>query len=65
MNTFKTIKPGQLVTVDNVVYRCRKTNCKDPYKACCICDLKEKCLCVPPSLSFCCDLYTNFKRITL
>lgn len=61
----KIIKPGQLVTVDNVVYRCRKTNYKDPYKTCVTCDLKEKCLCIPFSLSFGCDWYTNFKRITL
>lgn len=57
----KTIKPGQLVTVDNVVYRCRKTNCKNPNDTCDTCDFEKKCFYLP----FSCDWYTNFKRITL
>lgn len=55
----KTIKPGQLVTVDNVVYRCRKTNCKDPSNTCNTCDLYRNCMPLP----FDCDMYTNFKRV--
>lgn len=56
---FKIIKPGQLVTVNNVVYRCKKINCKNIDDACNTCDLYGICMYLP----FDCDMYTNFKRV--
>ncbi len=52
----KVIKPGQLVTVNNIVYRCKKA---DWNKACDTCDLKGMCTFIP----FSCDWNSNFKRV--
>lgn len=54
----KVIKIGQLVTVDNIVYRCKKAN---PYSTCATCDLEGVCGPVP----FSCDWNSNFKRIQI
>ena len=52
----KVIKPGQLVTVNNIVYRCKKAVWN---KACNTCDLKDICRIIP----FSCDWNSNFKRV--
>lgn len=52
----KTIKVGQLVTVNNIVYRCKKA---DWNKACDTCDLEDMCAFIP----FNCDWNSNFKRV--
>ena len=52
----KVIKPGQLVTVNNIVYRCKKV---DWNKSCMKCDLQGICMLVP----FTCDWDSNFKRV--
>lgn len=55
----KTIKPGQLVTVNNIVYRCRKLDYAYLGKTCNICDLNRICNTLP----FNCELLSNFKRV--
>lgn len=40
----RVIKPGQLVTVNNIVYRCKKAVWN---KACNTCDLKGICRIIP------------------
>lgn len=52
----KVIKPGQLVTVNNIVYRCKKADCDE---SCLTCDLEGMCMPIP----FTCDWNSNFKRI--
>lgn len=52
----KVIKPGQLVTVNNIVYRCKKA---DWNESCMECDLEGMCGPVP----FSCDWNSNFKRL--
>lgn len=52
----KVIKPGQLVTVNNIVYRCKKA---DWIRSCMECDLQGICM---PTL-FTCDWNSNFKRV--
>lgn len=52
----KVIKPGQLVTVNNIVYRCKKADCDE---SCMECDLQGICMSIP----FTCDWNSNFKRI--
>lgn len=52
----KVIKPGQLVTVNNIVYRCKKADWKEP---CMECDLYGICMPIP----FSCDWNSNFKRL--
>lgn len=59
MNTFKTIKPGQLVTVNNVVYRCKKARDLWLWKTCDACDLYQEC----GHLHFICGPFRNFKQI--
>ena len=56
---FKVIRPGQLVTYNNVVYRCNYV--KRAGSRCTDCDLKENC-CLTP---FYCCLHCNFKRIQI
>lgn len=57
----KIIKPGQLVTFNNIVYRCRKRPTLAPWDQCYECALYTECakLCLP----FSCDYYTNFIRV--
>lgn len=56
----KVIKPGELVTVDNVVYRCEHTNTRFVNEICNRCDLVTKnCM----ELPFSCSQYSNFKRV--
>lgn len=52
----KVIKPGQLVTVNNIVYRCKKADCDE---SCMKCDLQGICMPIP----FSCDWNSNFKRL--
>lgn len=55
----KTIKPGQLVTVNNIVYRCKKLDYAYLGKTCNTCDLNRICNTLP----FDCELLSNFKRV--
>lgn len=53
----KTVKPGQLVTCKNIVYRAKK--CAPLLRGCNKCDLYEQC----PHINFECSIHTYFKRI--
>lgn len=54
----KTIKPGQLVTFENAIYKAKK--CSDPMQACSKCDLFEKCT---YEFNFNCDIFIYFKYV--
>lgn len=55
----KIIKAGQLVTFNNIVYRCSKLKGDKCFHDCELCDLFSEC----DQLPFSCDLFTNFKRV--
>lgn len=55
----KIIKPGQLVTFENAIYKAEK--CLDIPQTCYRCDLFEKC---PRELKFLCSSFVYFKHIT-
>lgn len=55
----KIIKAGQLVTFNNIVYRCRKLKGDECFHDCETCDLFLEC----DQLPFLCDLFSNFKRL--
>ncbi len=55
----KKIKPGQLVTFENAIYKARK--CLNPIQVCSKCDLYEKCT---YEFKFKCGIYVYFERIT-
>lgn len=55
----KIIKPGQLVTFENAIYKAKK--CLDPIKACSKCDLYRKCT---HEFNFECSLYVYFEYVT-
>lgn len=55
---FKIIKPGQLISYDNVIYRCEMESVH-PIDTCNKCDLIEKCV----GLSFRCEPNSYFKRV--
>lgn len=54
----KKIKPGQLVTFENTIYKAKK--CLNPIQACSKCDLYEKCT---YGFNFECSIYVYFERI--
>lgn len=55
----KVIKPGQLVTVNNIVYRCRKLKLNECVRDCETCDLLLEC----DQLPFGCEPNSYFKRV--
>ena len=59
MFMIKTIKPGQLVTYKNIVYRAKRAQTMT--ESCMKCDLWE--LCPGCKQKFYCDWTTYFKRI--
>lgn len=56
----KTIKPGQLITFEHVVYRAKRANFM--IKICRKCDLQERCPIIYKR-NFCCDWNIYFKRL--
>lgn len=57
----KIIKPGQLITVNRIVYRCRKRPTLSYWERCCECALGVEC--AESRLRFSCGAYCNFKRL--
>ena len=57
----KIIKPGQLVTFNNIVYRCRKRPTLAPWDQCYECALYTEC--EKLRLPFFFFFYTNFIRV--
>lgn len=57
----KIIKPGQLITVNNIIYRCRKRPDFSFWEKCCSCDLIVEC--GTSDLKFSCGSCSNFKRV--
>ena len=55
----KKLKPGQLISYNNVIYRCCEMESVYPFDTCHKCALIEKCV----GLSFRCEPNFYFKRV--
>lgn len=56
---YKIIKPGQLISYNNVIYRCCEMESVHPFDTCHECALTEKCVGLP----FGCESNSYFKRV--